>query len=99
MNVYYEEDTHQTSKSFKLDSSSKVKSSHLFHFVSKFFTHTRTLAEKEEKKKKRVEKWLIETVVRFSVEILKWLARKSQASLQVTKLGSTSTPCEISWSM
>lgn len=51
MNVYYEEDTHQTSKSFKLDSSSKVKSSHLFHFVSKFFTHIRTLAEKEKKKK------------------------------------------------
>lgn len=51
MNVYYEEDTHQTSKSFKLDSSSKVKSSHLFHFVSKFFTHIRTLAEKEKKKR------------------------------------------------
>jgi len=50
--VYYKEDTHQTSKSFKLDSSSKVKRSRLFHFVSKFFTDTHTLAEKEEKKKR-----------------------------------------------
>lgn len=38
MTVYYEKNTHQTLNSVKLDSASKVNSSHWFHFVSKSFT-------------------------------------------------------------
>lgn len=52
MTVYYEKNTHQTLNSFKLDSASKVNSSHWFHFVSKSFTHTHTLGERGKKKGK-----------------------------------------------
>jgi len=52
MTVYYEKNTHQTLNSFKLDSASKVNSSHWFHFVSKSFTHTHTLRERGKKEGK-----------------------------------------------
>lgn len=50
ISVYYK-DTCQTSKSFKEDTSSKVKSSHLFHF-SKFLTYICTLVQKEKEREK-----------------------------------------------
>lgn len=53
MTVYYEKDTHQTFNFFKLDSASKVNSSHWFHFVSNSFTHTHTLRQEKKKKVKK----------------------------------------------
>lgn len=47
--VYYT-NTCQTSKFFKEDSSSKVKSSHLFHFISKYLTCICTLVKKEKER-------------------------------------------------
>lgn len=78
LSVYYKEDTHQTSNSFKLDSSERLKAITCFTLSA---SSSPTLAHQWRKKKKEVEKWLTETAARFSVEILKWLTRKSQASL------------------
>lgn len=54
MPAYYDEDTHQTSNSLKLDSASKVESSHRVCFVSKSYTHT---AHGRERRKKEKKEW------------------------------------------
>lgn len=52
MPAYYEEDTHQTSNSLKLDIAGKVESSHWVCFVSKFYTHTAHGRDRKKKERK-----------------------------------------------
>lgn len=52
MPAYYEEDTHQTANSLKLDIAGKVESSHWVCFVSKFYTHTAHGRDRKKKERK-----------------------------------------------